>query len=41
MEVENQNVILREVILSLHRESSEANVLLESIHDILEKKVTT
>jgi len=41
MEIENQNVILREVILSLHRESLEANVILESVHDILEKKVTT
>jgi hypothetical protein len=41
MEIENQNVVLREVILALHRESSEANVILESVHDILETKVTT
>jgi hypothetical protein len=41
MEIENQNVVLLEVILALHRESSEANVILESVHDILENKVTT
>jgi hypothetical protein len=41
MEIENQNVVLREVILALHRESSEANVILEAVHDILETKVTT